>query len=262
MRRLIFLLVAGLCALLPSQVQGQNVKVIAHRGVHTEAPENSLASLRASQELGVWGSEFDIWITRDGECIINHNATFPNDSRVIKESRFMDLADIELPNGEAVPTFDDYLMEASEHPGIKLVCELKRHGSDSLNRRLFDTAWERVTSYGMEGRVVFQTFSYSLCRYAKKTVPQAKVYYLCSKEASLKTADELVSDGIDGANYRAEFWLAHPDWIADFHAKGLGVVVTAQDDPQIQRSLIEAGVDIIATNRPAELMKLLKEYEK
>ncbi len=261
MRKFISALSTLLLAMLPLQLSGQNVKIIAHRGVHTEAPENSLASLRASQDLGVWGSEFDIWITTDGECVINHNATFPNDSHVIKESEFADIAGIKLSNGEAVPTFDDFLIAASERPGTKLVCELKRHGSDSLNRRLFDVAWERVTSYGMEGRVVFQTFSYSLCRYAKKTVPKATVFYLCSKEASLKSARELSADGIDGANYKAEIWLSHPEWIKEFHAEGLTVVVTAQDDIQVQRQLIEAGVDVIASNKPAELKELLKEYE-
>ncbi len=246
---------------LTACAQPEQLKVIAHRGVHTEAPENSRASLKASQKLGVWGSEFDIWLTRDDVCVINHNASYPGDSLTIKNSRLAELSHIRLANGEPVPTLDDYLELAAAEPSVTLVCELKRHGSDSLNHRLFDKAWERVCNAGMQGRIVFQTFSYDLCRYAAAKDPGVTVYYLCSKEKSIKSADDLIADGIKGGNYSAALWKAHPEWIEEFHSKGLLVIVTAQDDPETQREMIEAGADVMSSNRPAELMKLASELK-
>ncbi|MBD4650926.1 glycerophosphodiester phosphodiesterase, partial [Xanthomonas citri pv. citri] len=60
--------------------------------------ENSLAALKLAQELGVWGSEFDVWITTDGRIVINHDSTFPTDtrSRKIQECTFEQLSDIRL----------------------------------------------------------------------------------------------------------------------------------------------------------------------
>ena len=46
--------------------------MIAHRGYHKDgAAQNSVAALAKAQELGIYGSEFDVWITADGKVVIN-----------------------------------------------------------------------------------------------------------------------------------------------------------------------------------------------
>ena len=51
-------------------------RVIAHRGYHKDgAAQNSVAALAKAQELGIYGSEFDVWITADGKVVICHDET-------------------------------------------------------------------------------------------------------------------------------------------------------------------------------------------
>ena len=103
-------------------VQLTKPRVIAHRGFHTEgAPENSVEALAAAQELGVYGSELDVWITSDGRLVVNHDKTFEGDSHVIENSTYDQIKNLTLSNGEKVPTLDDFLEQAAKSTTTKLI---------------------------------------------------------------------------------------------------------------------------------------------
>ena len=56
--------------------------IVAHRGYHPgSVPENSLASLIEAQKLGVYGSEFDVYVTLDDVVVLYHNATFSGNEK-------------------------------------------------------------------------------------------------------------------------------------------------------------------------------------
>lgn len=51
-------------------------QIIAHRGYwQTQPPttENSLKSLENAQNLKIYGSEFDVRMTKDGVLVVNHD---------------------------------------------------------------------------------------------------------------------------------------------------------------------------------------------
>ena len=52
-----------------------NTYVIAHRGVHNNIPENTLASYKKAIDLGCDFVEIDIRKTKDGKFVSVHNAT-------------------------------------------------------------------------------------------------------------------------------------------------------------------------------------------
>ena len=104
--------------------------VVAHRGVCSEigAPDNSLASLRGAIALGLYGSECDIYWTKDDNVIVAHadsnckiNNLYPWESTV---------ADLRrggvLKNGEQLPTLEEYIKTAAlEGKCTKLVLDIK-----------------------------------------------------------------------------------------------------------------------------------------
>ena len=51
-------------------------KVIAHRGYWKtpSSAQNSLRALELADSIGVYGSEFDVWLTKDDVLIVNHDA--------------------------------------------------------------------------------------------------------------------------------------------------------------------------------------------
>ena len=88
-------------------------KTIAHRGFwDTEgSAQNSLKSLRLANDIHCFGSEFDVWITKDGEVIVNHafftgSATGRNDIFGIFERFFNTGCRCNLRTGEStMPKF-------------------------------------------------------------------------------------------------------------------------------------------------------------
>lgn len=237
-------------------------RIVAHRGFHLEenVPENSLASLKASQRIGAWGSEFDIWLTADGKVVVSHDKSYATDplQRTIKETEYADLKEIRLSNGEEIPTFEAYIGQLMAQPRTKLVCELKRLGDEERNRLLFDTAYAIAKEKKVLSRIVWQTFDFALCKHIRATDPYASVIYLCTKEERIKTPAEIAEAGLSGVNYKYSLFNAHPDFIAEFHRLGLTAGLCAEDDMSLIRRFAEAGIDFIGTNRPVEAMETVR----
>lgn len=61
--------------------------LLAHRGYHTDAPENTLAAFAAAVELGVDGIETDVRLSRDGLPVIIHDRVTPRKRAVADLSR-------------------------------------------------------------------------------------------------------------------------------------------------------------------------------
>ncbi|MCH8552578.1 MAG: glycerophosphodiester phosphodiesterase [Natronospirillum sp.] len=56
----------------------REVKLVAHRGAHGPGTdgtviENTLGAFELCQQVGAWGIEFDVRLTRDNEPVINHD---------------------------------------------------------------------------------------------------------------------------------------------------------------------------------------------
>lgn len=45
----------------------------AHRGARAHAPENTLEAFRLAQRLGAHGLESDVWLTADGQAVLDHD---------------------------------------------------------------------------------------------------------------------------------------------------------------------------------------------
>ena len=111
-------------------IQPANNIVVAHRGVCKEisAPDNSLASLRGAIALGLYGSECDIYWTKDDNVIIAHadsnckiNNLYPWENTVAELRRGGVLS-----NGEILPTLEEYIKVAAlEGKCTKLILDIK-----------------------------------------------------------------------------------------------------------------------------------------
>lgn len=65
-----------LATLVGANFYHAQTQVIAHRGFWKTNPttaENSIAALKNAQQLKVYGSEFDVRMTKDGVLVINHD---------------------------------------------------------------------------------------------------------------------------------------------------------------------------------------------
>ena len=113
-------------AVLSSVVMNAQTQIIAHRGFWQTQPtttENSLKSLENAQKLKLYGSEFDVRMTKDGVLVINHDEH--HGKMEISETDFKELETLKLSNGENFPTLKEYLKQGKKDKSVKLIVEIK-----------------------------------------------------------------------------------------------------------------------------------------
>src|ERR1700722_1634063 len=104
------------------QQVAKKIVVIAHRGAHREAPENTLASLEKAIEIGCDYVELDVRRTKDGALVIMHDASvnrMTNGKGKIEDLTLAEIRKLEIKSrrgkqwaGLKLPTFDEMLEHA------------------------------------------------------------------------------------------------------------------------------------------------------
>ena len=79
--------------------------LIAHRGYHAAAPENTLAAFEAAIMVGASGIETDVRISRDGVPVLIHDRVIASGETVADLTR----TEIEQAVGHEIPTLDEAL---------------------------------------------------------------------------------------------------------------------------------------------------------
>ena len=147
-------------------------KVIAHRGYWQceGSAQNSIASLVKAHEIGCYGSEFDVHLTADDVPVVCHEVEIRK-GVFIPQVPYDSIKDIRLPNGETLPTLDQYLEKGKELEGLQLIYELKTDAAPERNRQAARVAVESVRKHGMEKRVEFITFNLEAAKELRRLAP-------------------------------------------------------------------------------------------
>lgn len=237
-----------------------NTKIVAHRGYHHgNVPENSVASLAEAQKLGVYGSEFDVYITTDGVAVIYHNSTFkgtemPEDAKYKgwrpDSKTYDEIKDYKLENGESLPTLDDFLNQAKHYPDVKLILEIKSHNTTEKTIRAAQTCIDAVKAKGLENQVEYIAFSYEACKMIAKTAPGASVQYLNGDKAP----SVVYADGINGIDY--SYSSLTDEWIKEARDLGMTINVWTVNNTNDMLGFMLKGVNLITTDKPVEAMEL------
>ncbi len=158
-----------------------NCKLQAHRGVSTDAPENTMAAFRLAIEQGYDIIEFDPKYTKDGVWVVHHDMTlnrtgrisgkkFPEEKADIRDFTYNELAEVDVGEwfdvkfaGEHIPTLAqvlDYLRGKGMEGKIDNVFErfsaeaqralwdlIERH-ADTAKMGLTSTKIDYLKAYG------------------------------------------------------------------------------------------------------------------
>lgn len=230
-------------------------QVIAHRGYWkgTGAAQNSIASLVKAQELNVYGSEFDVWITTDDVVVLNHDATI--EGIRIETSTYDDLKNVRLSNGEKIPTLEDYLIQGKKDPSTKLILEIKTHKIDGNNDRAAAAVVQLISDANMTEQVEYIAFSLDVCTKLLELQPNAVVAYLNGD----RTPQQLYDLGIKGIDYKLSVLRNNKNWITESHNLGMTVNVWTVNAEGDLREVITDGVDFITTDEPVLASQLLED---
>lgn len=228
-------------------------QMIAHRGAwkNMDAPQNSLESLNKAITLKAWGSEFDVHLTKDNVLVVNHDQDFYGID--IATATYEELLTKRHPNGEHIPTAEEYIKEGLKQNKTKLIYELKT--SKLGTERTLKTAELSVAlveKLKAEKQVEYIAFSYDACLKLRALDKNAKIHYLNGD----KSPQELKQAGLSGLDYHLSVYKKHPTWIVEAKRLKLKTNVWTVNQEENMRYFIDQKIDYITTDEP-ELLNLL-----
>ncbi|PVH25493.1 glycerophosphodiester phosphodiesterase [Sphingobacterium corticibacter] len=230
-------------------------KVIAHRGAwkQNNLPHNSIASLLQASELKVWGSEFDVHITKDDVLVVNHDADFYGTD--IATATLEELATKLHPNGEYIPTLEEFLNIGLQLKDLKLILELKSSGAGK-ERTIEATSMviDLIKKLNAEQQVEIISFDYDACLKARELNATIPVHYLMGD----KSPQQIKDAKLTGVDYHYSLFQKNPTWIQEFKALGLKTNAWTANKKEDIQFLIDQKIDFITTDEPELALKLVK----
>lgn len=247
--------------ILSIQISAQGI--VAHRGFWKAdgAQQNTLSALAAASRASAHpgqicaGVECDARLTSDSVLIIIHDRKIGNEYvDRIPHSR---IAQYRLPNGESIPTAEEYLQQAAKSCSstFKLYFEIKPALSEGERNLYVTKCIDLVRKHNLSGRMEFISFDLEMCKMLAQRCPDIPVAYLNGD----KTPEELHALGIKGIDYHYSILLQHPKWVQQAHALGMSVNAWTVDSKAIAKKMSELGVDLITTNEPARMRAWLRD---
>lgn len=218
------------------------VKVIAHRGASSAAPENTIEAFELARELGADWVELDARRTADGAIVVHHDAHLA-DGRSI----------VELARNDLPAQVCDLAAALDACHGMGVNIEIKNSPGDvdfDATESVAEFVVAEVGRRQSQGQVLVSCFhrpTIDRVRALDPAIPTAFLHHIA--EGSW---DELAA-GIAAAGHTA----LHPwDHVVDqsyvdaARAHGLAVNVWTVDDPDRMVQLVAFGVDGLCTNVP------------
>ena len=234
------------------RIPSGSMRMTAHRGYSSIAPENTLPAFRLAGEYGFWGAECDTAPTADGVWIIMHDDTV--DRTTDGEGKVKDLtydeiraltvdagSNVERFPGTKVPTLTEYLDVCQEY-GLHPVIEIKGNATgedmDSLAALLS----------AREEKDMFTLISFGRGQIAriKELLPELPAFLLISTDAGEEAIDFCRGNHLDGLDFSS---LLEDELIEKIVASGLKTMAWTVDDIEGAERLYRLGVRDITTNR-------------
>ena len=172
----------------------------------------------------------------------------------VQETDFATLRAQTLANGEILPTFEEYLIQAKKNTATKLIIEIKDHNTPARETRVVKTILKMVKQHKLVNDVEYIAFRQFVCDELVKYGPKGiKVAYL----NGTLTPEYCKGLGYTGIDYNLKVMQKNPNWIKESHDLGLTVNIWTVNDPEGIKWCIDNKADYITTDNPAEAKRQL-----
>lgn len=243
--------------------KSNTVLVASHRAAHNQFPENSIPAIKEAIRLGVDILEIDVKVTSDGVPVIMHdgmvNRTTTGKGK-LEEMTFAQLNQLFLvEKGNAtphkVPTLEEALLVAKGHMLVDL--DLKTDKMDKVLEVIRKTKTEDI--------VIFFDSDYETLKYVDA---RNKNYMMMPRAHSLAEADSAIAlfqpeiVHIDFSFYTPEVVETIKKYSSRVWINALGPVdaaLRAGKTDEALGQLLKHGANVVQTDEPELLLKLLKE---
>lgn len=257
---LVFLFTAGTVSAQPNfkffePVQPpRSVQIMAHRGMHMLAPENSLKSILECTSDYIEWAEIDVRLSKDGQHVIIHDDNLDrctNGKGIVSDFNLEELKQLDAGSWFA-PRFKDTRllslpdMLVAAKGKVNLYLDCKRINPELLVKEILAAEMEQqVIVYGPPEVL------------SKVTVAAGKKIAIMTKlQPKMTTFESLVKD-VEPAAVEMDADVITPELCKAFHSKGIKVQAKVLgekwDNPAVWSKMLDAGVDWVQTDDPVGL---------
>jgi glycerophosphoryl diester phosphodiesterase len=263
--------------------------VVAHRGASAIEAEHTLAAYKRALDDGADGLECDVRLTRDGVLVCVHDRRVDRTSSgrgVVSTMELADLTELDFGSWRKDPDEPDPLLTANwEAPNfdrisvltldrlLQMVAEVDRPVRLAIETKhptryaglVESTLVGLLNAHGLvtaagNGKDSVQVMSFAPVglRRVRQLAPDLPTVHLM-KRIPLPRRDGTVSVNATIAGPSVEGLRAYPSYVERAHARGHEVHVWTVDEPEDVDFLVRLGVDVLITNRPADVRAQLEQ---
>ena len=238
-------------------------RIMGHRGAAADAPENTLAGLRACAEQGASWVEFDVMLSGDGVPVLFHDETLKRTTgrkALMAETPLAELRKLEAGawfapafRGERIPSLEDalaLLLELGLSPNVEIK---PSKDTDKATALAVMSAMTRCWPSDRAPALIssFSRACLAVARDEAPHLPRGLIMHRPPKdwpEAAARLACSTIH--VNGR------WLT-PKLARHIKDAGYGLAAFTVNDAGRARELIAAGVDCIITDAPGAIAAAL-----
>lgn len=178
-----------------------NFKSIAHRGLSSVAPENTIPAYRAARAAGFKYAETDVAFTSDGVPVLLHDASINRTSNGTGNLANLTFAQVRQYDfgswfssefaGTQIPSFEEFLVFC-KHVGLHPYIEMKN--TDTYTQAQIESLVDMVEAAGMKGKVTWISFNATYLGYVKNYDEYARLGFLLFD--SITDANIITANGL------------------------------------------------------------------
>ncbi len=237
-------------------------RCVAHRGLSTAAPENTVKAFELAGQNGFYAVETDVWLTKDGQFVVHHDQNLWHScglNKLISEVDFDELRELKLIRGwnyeyykndicaVRIPTLEEYLNVCKTYEMVPQIEVKFLSGNSSLDSsndlyRLY-TEVKRIMG---DAKVMFASSNYNTI---------TNIHAVCTKSGE--------------KDYRYFYILGKLDKIsqiqhyAELQQKNIGFDVNCASREEVIKTLVKDGndVDLWCVDDPKQAENFIKNYK-
>jgi glycerophosphoryl diester phosphodiesterase len=266
----------------PGRVVAHSPLVIAHRGASAYEPEHTLAAYTEAINVGSDGLECDVRLTADGHLVCVHDRSVRRTSNgrgLVSTLELTQLEGLDWGSWKAREDAGDEepdVVTTDERSHLLTLKKLLSLVADTGRRVEVAIETKHPTRYGglvehrlsqlleyfgwasdPEGPVRVMSFSLLAVRRMRQLAPAVPRVFLM-KQVPLPFRDGSLPPGVGTAGIAMGIVRRHPGYVQRVRDRGNEVFVFTVDDPADVDLCLDAGVDAIITNSPADVLQHLE----
>ncbi|GAB3387272.1 glycerophosphodiester phosphodiesterase [Humibacter soli] len=232
---------------------GEPPRVIAHRGLASDAPENTIPAFRAALDAGADIIETDVHASSDGVAVICHDddlARIAGDPRAVEQLTLAELKALDLTGGGRLATLSEALAELPD----------ARFNIDVKTAAAIEPTARAIRDAGAESRVLVTAFDQRRRRAVVKAIggvatsastPGVVVAMLGTwlRLGPLVRLGLRDVDAVQVPPRSGRITVVSPAFVRAVHTAGREVHVWTINDVDQMRELLALGVDGVISDR-------------